>query len=147
MKIVNKRAYHDYELTDRIEAGVNLMGGEVKAVKFGHADLTGSHVRIIGSEAYLVNAKIFAYKYSRPEGYDEARTRKLLLHKQEIISLKSRAEGQKMTLVPVSLYDKKGFIKLEIALGKGKREFEKREVKKKKDLEREAEQEFFDNYS
>ncbi|MDO8582914.1 MAG: SsrA-binding protein, partial [bacterium] len=101
MKITNKRAFFDYSILEKFEAGINLYGAEVKAVRLGHADLTGSHVRIMGSEAYLINAKIFPYKYSRPENYDEQRTRKLLLHKNEIIALKSKTEGQNLTLVPV----------------------------------------------
>src|SRR3989344_586903 len=112
MKITNKRAFFDYQILERIEAGINLYGAEVKAVRLGHADLTGSHVRIMGSEAYLINAKIFPYQYSRPENYDEQRTRKLLLHKKEIIALKSKTEGQNLALVPVSLYTTKSFIKL-----------------------------------
>lgn len=139
MKITNKRAFYDYELLDRFEAGINLVGAEVKAVRLGHADLTGSFVKVIGSEAYLVNAKIFPYEFARPEGYDERRTRKLLLHKKEIISLKSKTEGANLAIVPVSLYLKHGFIKLELALGKGKKEYDKREAIKKKELEREVE--------
>ena len=141
MKITNKRAFYDYLITNRFEAGVNLLGSEVKAIKMGHADLTGSYVRIIGSEAYLINAKIFPYEYARPEGYDEKRTRKLLLHKKEIISLKGRTDGANLTLVPISLYDKSGLIKLEVGIGKGKRKFDKKEAKKRKDLERLIEQE------
>ncbi len=141
MKIVNKRAFFDYSILEKFEAGINLYGAEVKAVRLGHADLTGSHVRIMGSEAYLINAKIFPYKYSRPENYDEQRTRKLLLHKQEIIALKSKTEGQNLTLVPVSMYTTKSFIKVEIALGKGKKQYDKKESIKKKDLKREIEQE------
>ena len=141
MKITNKRAFFDYQLMERFEAGINLYGAEVKAVRLGHADLTGSHVRIMGSEAYLINAKIFPYEYSRPENYDEQRTRKLLLHKQEIIALKSKTEGQNLTLVPVSLYTTKSFIKVEIALGKGKKQYDKKEAIKKKDIQRDVEQE------
>lgn len=141
MKITNRRAFYDYQILERFEAGINLYGAEVKAVRLGHADLTGAHVRIMGSEAYLINAKIFPYEYSRPEGYDERRTRKLLLHKKEIIALKSKTEGQNLTLVPISLYTNKGFIKLEIALAKGKKEFDKKEAIKKKDILREQEQE------
>ena len=141
MKITNKRAFYDYRILERIEAGINLYGAEVKAVRLGHADLTGSHVRIIGSEAYLINAKIFPYQYSRPEGFDEKRTRKLLLHKREIIALKSKTEGQNLTLVPLSLYTTKSFIKLEIALGKGKKQYDKRESIKKHDIQRETEEE------
>ncbi|KKQ74977.1 MAG: SsrA-binding protein, partial [Candidatus Woesebacteria bacterium GW2011_GWB1_38_5b] len=114
MKISNKRAFYDYLISERIEAGINLTGAEVKAVKMGHADLTGSFVKIIGSEAYLVNAKIFPYQYARPQNYDEARTRKLLLHKKEIISLKGKTDGASLGLVPISLYTKSGFIKVEV---------------------------------
>lgn len=139
VKITNKRAFFDYELKDRFEAGINLYGAEVKAIRLGHADLTGAHARIMGSEAYLVNAKILPYQYARPEGYDEKRTRKLLLHKKEIFSLKSKLDGEKLTLVPVSLYEKHGYIKVELALGKGKKEFDKRRAIKKKDMKRELE--------
>src|SRR3990167_2972116 len=144
MKIANKRAFFDYEILEKFEAGINLYGAEVKAVRLGHADLTGSHVRIMGSEAYLINAKIFPYQYSRPENYDEQRTRKLLLHKKEIIALKSKTEGQNLTLVPISLYTTKSFIKVEIALGKGKKQYDKKESIKKKDIQREVEQELSD---
>lgn len=141
MKITNKRAFYDYEITDRFEAGINLNGAEVKAIKLEHADLTGSYVRIMGSEAYLVNAKIFPYEYARPEGYQEDRTRKLLLHKKEIISLKNKTDGASLTLVPISLYDKSGLIKLEVGVGKGKKKFDKKEAKKRRDIELEIERE------
>lgn len=141
MKIQNKKAFLDYEILDRVEAGINLIGPEVKAVRLGHVDLTGSFIKIIGSEAYLINAKIFPYQYGRPENYDEKRTRKLLLHKKEIIALKSKAESSNLTIVPMSIYTAKNFIKVEVGLGKGKRKFEKREAKKKKDIQRDIERE------
>lgn len=141
MKINNRRAFYDYELLDRLEAGINLNGAEVKAVRLGHADLSGSFVRILGSEAYLVNAKIFPYEYASPQGYDPKRTRKLLLHKKEIIALKSKTDGSNLALVPVSLYFKNGYVKLEVAIGKGKKEFDKRKAIKKKQLERDIEAE------
>ena len=141
MKIVNRRAFYDYQILERFEAGINLIGTEVKAVRLGHADLKGSFVRIIGSEAYLVNVKIFPYQYARPEGYDETRTRKLLLHKKEIIALKSKTIGQNLTIVPVSMYTTKHFIKVELALGKGKKKYDKKEAIKEKDIQREVEQE------
>lgn len=136
-KITNERAYFDYQLLDRFEAGINLTGAEVKAIRLGHADLTGSFVKIHGSEAYLINAKIFPYKYARPEGYDEKRTRKLLLHKAEIISLKSKTEGVSLTIVPISMYTTSTHIKLQLALGKPKKRIDKREAIKKRDLDRE----------
>ena len=141
MKIANKRAFYDYEITDRLEAGINLTGSEVKAIKLDHADLTGSYVRIIGNEAYLINAKIFPYEYSRPDNYQEDRTRKLLLHKKEIISLKNKTDGANFGLVPISLYDKGGLIKLEVGIGRGKKKFDKKEAKKRHDLDLDIERE------
>lgn len=141
MKIANKKALLDYQIIEKIEAGINLLGSEVKAVREGLADLTGSFAKIIGNEAYLVNAKIFPYKYARPEGYDEKRTRKLLLHKSEIIALKSRMDGSNLSVIPLSMYTTKAFIKVELGLGKGKKEYQKKEAKKKKDIQRSIEQE------
>lgn len=126
---------------DRFEAGINLFGAEVKSVREGKADLTGSFIKIIGSEAYLVNAKIFPYQQAKLPDYDERRTRKLLLHKKEIISLKGKTDGANLSLVPVSFYLKHGFIKVEVALGKGKKKYEKREAIKKKDIQRNIEHE------
>ena len=141
MKIVNKKAFFDYQILERFEAGINLNGAEVKAIRLGMADLKGSFVKIIGSEAYLVNAKIFPYEYGRPENYDERRTRKLLLHKKEILALKGRTEGSNLTIVPLSIYTTKNFIKVELGLGKGKKKYQKKEAKKKKDIERDVERE------
>ncbi len=142
MKISNRRAFHDYEvLEERIEAGITLYGSEVKAIREGHADLSGSYVRIVGSEAYLINAKVLPYKYAQPEGYEPARSRKLLLHKKEILALKSRMDGANLSLIPLSLYTTKNLIKLEIAFGKGKKQYQKKEAKKRKDIEREIQAE------
>lgn len=135
MKILNRKAHFDYELSDRFEAGINLYGSEVKAVKLGNADLSGSFVKIIGSEAYIVNSKIFPYKYAQIEGYDEGRTRKLLLHKNEILTIKSKADGEGLAVVPVSMYTtSKGLIKVELAFGKGKKKWDKREAIKKREI-------------
>lgn len=142
MKIVNKKAYFEYEILDRIEAGIHLTGAEVKSLKCGHATLTGAFVRILGSEAYLVNAQIFPYIYARPEGYDPKRTRKLLLHKKEIISIKSKLDGANLTLVPLAWYNKGPLVKLEVGLARGKKKHEKREAKKREDQKRELEVSF-----
>lgn len=141
MKIINRRAFYDFQILERMEAGINLNGAEVKAIRAGKADLTGAFVRIVGSEAYLINAKVFPPSYARPEGYDEDRTRKLLLHKREILALKGRMDGQNLSLVPTSLYITHHLVKLEIALGKGKKKFEKKEAKKKADVARDIEEE------
>ena len=140
MKIENRKAFFDALILERFEAGINLLGSEVKAIRLGHADLTGSFVRIMGSEAYLVNANIFPYEYARPEGYDPRRTRKLLLHKKEIIALKSKMDGQNLTIVPISLYTTSHHIKLELALGKPKKKIDKRRDLKKKTIQRDIEE-------
>ncbi len=140
MKITNKKAFFDFEIREKFEAGINLTGAEVKAIRLGHADLTGAFVKIKGLEAYLVGSKIFPYEYARPDNYDSMRTRKLLLHKKELISLKSKIEGANLTLVPVSWYTTSRLIKLEVALGKSKKKFDKKAAIKKKDLDREQEE-------
>jgi len=142
MNIQNKKAFHDYTILDRLETGIQLTGAEVKSLKGGHAQLDGAFVRIVGSEAYLVNAQIFPFLYARPEGYEPRRTRKLLLHKKELLSLKSKTEGANLTLIPVSWYTKGPLVKLEIALARGKKQYEKREAKRKEDQRRELEREY-----
>lgn len=141
MIIINRRAKRDYQILDTYEAGVNLTGAEVKSVKGGKMSLEGAFVKIVGSEINLVNAQIYPYPYARPEGYDPKRSRKLLLHKNEIISLKSKLQGSKLTIIPLECYNTRGWIKLKIALAKGKKEYQKREKKRKRDIEREIERE------
>jgi SsrA-binding protein len=142
MKIFHKKVGFDYTILDRLEAGIQLTGAEVKSVIAGHVSLEGSFVRIIGNEAYLVNAQVFPYIYARPEGYDPKRTRKLLLHKREIVALMGKVQGANLTLVPISLYTKKNKIKLEVGLARGKKQFEKRENKRREDVRRELERDF-----
>ena len=142
MKIVNKKAFYDYEILDRFEAGIHLVGAEVKSLRNGHAKLDGSYVKVIGSEVYLVGAQIFPYIYARPENYDPARTRKLLPHKKEIVSLKGKLDGANLTLVPLSWYPRGPLVKLEVGLARGKKKYEKREAKKREDQKRELEVEF-----
>ena len=140
MKIFNKNAPSSYAIIEKIESGIVLLGSEVKAIKEGHADLSGSYVKILCSEAYLVNAKVFPYKYARAEGYQEDRTRKLLLHKKEILVLKGRLTQANYTIIPLSIYIHNGIIKLELALARGRKTYEKKRVLKERDLQREAEQ-------
>jgi SsrA-binding protein len=146
MKITNRRAFFDYEILERFEAGVNLYGAEVKAFREGHADLTGSYVQIRGNEAYIINAKILPYKFARPEGYEESRTRKLLLHKKEIVSLKGKTDGGNLTIVPISMYTTHNLIKVELALGKPKKKFDKRQTIKKRDIDRQVEETLSDRF-
>lgn len=138
MKITNKRVFHDFTILGTYEAGVILTGAEVKSVKSGRMSLEGSFVKIIGSEIYLINAQIFPYPYARPEGHKARRTRKLLLHKKQIIALKTKLQAARLTLVPLECYNHRGLIKVKIGLAKGKRKYEKREKLKRRDIEREV---------
>ena len=138
MRILNKRAKFEYILDEgRFEAGIVLSGGEAKSVRTGHADLSQSLGRTLKGEVYLINANI---PVLGAQNYDAARTRKLLLHKQEIISISTKMKQRKLTLVPIKMYTKVRLIKVELALGKPKRKFEKRQAIKKKDIEREIAQ-------
>lgn len=141
MKITSHRVFYDYNIFEKFEAGIHLTGPEVKSVKGGHVSLEGAFCRIIGSEAYLINAQIFPYPHARVADYEPGRTRKLLLHKKELMVLKSKMQQANLTLIPLSCYNKQGFIKIEIALAKAKKLFEKREALKRKDIDRATEEE------
>jgi SsrA-binding protein len=138
MITANKKSHFNYKLFDRFEAGVSLLGGEVKTVRRGAADLTNSYVKVVGNEIYLVNTNI---PIEGKKNYNPTRMRKLLLHKSEITSIKSKTKAQNLTLVPTKLYNKGPLIKLEIALAKSKRKFEKKEDIKRKDIDRDIERE------
>lgn len=139
MAIINKRARYEYSLTEeKVEAGISLSGGEAKAIREGHADLSQSVARIMEGEVYLINANI---PVVGAKNYLSTRSRKLLLHKEEIVSISTKAKQQKLTLVPTKMYTKGRLVKLELALGKPKRKFEKRQQIKKKDIEKELAQE------
>lgn len=137
MIILNKKAFHDYIIEKKIEAGIKLTGAETKSVKGGRINLGQAYVKIIGSEAYLVNAVISLYPFARAENYQADRTRKLLLHKKEIISLKSMMEGSNLTIVPLKCYTAHGLVKLELGLARGKKKYDKREELRKRTVERE----------
>lgn len=137
MNISNRKFHREYEELEKYEAGIVLSGAEVKSVRAGRIKLEDSFVKIIGSEAYLVNAEVQVYQYSRLLGYDSKRTRKLLLHKAELIRLKTKlSSGSRLTIAPVSCYNKHGLIKLEIALCKPRKEIGKKKLEKEKDIER-----------
>ncbi|KKR00614.1 MAG: SsrA-binding protein, SsrA-binding protein [Microgenomates group bacterium GW2011_GWC1_39_12] len=142
MKIINRKASHEYTIINRIEAGVSLLGSEVKSLRLGKGKLDGAYVKIASGEVFLINAEIMPYSYARPNGYDPKRTRKLLLHKKEAISLQSKLDSAKLTLIPLSWYTKGPQIKLEIGLARGRKEYEKREKIKREDQKRELERDF-----
>jgi len=136
----NRKAYHDYFIDETIEAGIVLVGTEVKSLRLGMANLKDSYARVKDSELFLVNTHISPYKqadrFTQPE---PDRTRKLLLHQQEISKLIGKTKEKGYTLVPTKIYFKNGRAKVEIALAKGKKLFDKREAIKKKTVEREME--------
>jgi SsrA-binding protein len=137
MRIFNKRARFEYELTsEKVEAGVSLLGAEAKALREGRGDLTQSFAKVLNGEIYLVNANIPAQGI---QNYVANRSRKLLLHKKEILSLLTKSKQQKLQFVPIALYNKGRLIKLELCLGKPKRKFEKKEAIKRRDINREIE--------
>jgi SsrA-binding protein len=141
MRIINKTAPNKFKISEKYEAGIELLGSEVKAIRLGHVDLSGSYVKIMSGQAYLINSKIFPYKFSRVENYQEDRTRRLLLHKKELLSLKNKLDTGKFTIAPLALYDKHNIFKLEIALASGKKAYERRKDLKQQALNRDQDRE------
>ena len=138
MKIFNKKARFNYELTERIEAGIVLTGAEVKSAKEGKASLNESFARVDeNGEAWLLNCHIHPYQFADNSRYEPTRSRKLLLKRKEILSLQKKMEGRNLTLVPLAMYLKKGKIKVELAIGRGKKQWDKRAAIKKRESDRE----------
>lgn len=137
---VNKRANFDYFITDRYEAGLVLTGQEVKSVKLGHVSLKESFVTVKGRELFLTNAHVSPYKYAgKTTSYDPTRPRKLLVKKSEIRHLTGKIKEKGLTLVPIRIYTKGRLVKLEFGIGKGKKQYDKREDKAKKEAKRNIE--------
>ena len=139
MKIiaVNKKAYHNYFISDETEAGLVLKGSEVKSIRNGHISILESFVKISHEEAFLYNAYIKPYENSSVFVPDSRRTRKLLLHKKQIQHFKKKTEADGYAIVPLKVYfDNNGRVKIQIALGKGKKLYDKRETLKKRTVER-----------
>ncbi len=134
----NKKAYFDYEILEKFEAGISLIGQEVKSIKMGRISLKGSYVVLKNEEIFLIGCHIPAYQpKNAPPDYDPERSRKLLLKKKEIRSLIGKTKQKGLTLIPLKVYTKRGKIKVEIALVKGKRKIDKREIIRKREIERE----------
>ncbi len=140
MRIVNKKALHEYHILESLEVGIQLYGSEVKSIRSGRIDLGQSFARIISEEAFLVNANIPRYQNAPIKDYDPQRTRRLLLHKNQIQSLMGKLQA-KVTLVPVAIYEKNNLIKVQLGLAKSKKEFDKRKIIKARDHQRRVEQE------
>lgn len=134
---VNKKAFFDYEILENFEAGIILTGQEVKSIKTGHISLTGAYILIKDNEAWLFGAHVPPYKMAGPlPSYEPNRKRKLLLKKQELQTLAGKIKQKDLTLVPLKVYTKRGKIKLEFGLVRGKKKYEKREIIKKREVEK-----------
>jgi len=135
--IINKKAYREYQILQKFEAGIKLLGPEVKAVKNGRLNFEGSYVKLIGNELFLINADVPLYKFSRLQNYEPTRSRKLLLHRAEITKLQSVLKQRPgLTIMPLKCYNNKGLLKLEIALSKGRKKHEIKSVEKQRELKR-----------
>lgn len=133
--ITNRRARHDYALSDHVEAGIMLVGCEVKSVRSGHANLQESYVRIEGGEAWLYGMHIKPYEFSREE-VDPLRKRKLLLHHKQLLELERATADRGITIIPTKVYFSNGRAKVEIAVGKGRRSYDKRQELAKRSAQR-----------
>ena len=132
----NKKAFHDYFIEDKLEAGIELVGTEVKSVKAGKTSIKESFIRIIKNEVFIMNMHITPYEFGNIHNKPEARVRKLLLNRKEIEKWSAKIKEQGYTIVPLSVYTYKRLVKMEIGLAKGKKLHDKRETLKRKDQEK-----------
>jgi SsrA-binding protein len=133
----NKKAFHDYEIVERVEAGLVLLGTEVKAMREGRANLKDSYARVKKNEVYLYGLHVSPYSHASVDSHEPERVRKLLLHKSEIKRLLGKTAERGYSLIPLKLYFSKGIAKVELGLAKGKKEYDKRESIKRKEETRE----------
>ena len=133
----NRKAYHDYHLQDNIEAGIALTGTEIKSIRAGRVNLRDAYVRPEGGELWLLNTHIARYEQGSYMSHEPTRPRKLLLHRKQIDNFTSQIREKGFTLVPLKLYIKDGIAKVEVALAKGKKLYDKREAITRRDIERE----------
>ena len=137
IEINNRKAHFDYEILDTYETGIVLTGTEIKSVRQGNVNLKDSYAIIRNNEVFLLNMHISEYKEGNIFNHDEKRTRKLLLHKKEILKIRDKVELEGITLVPLKLYFSKNKVKILLGIAKGKKTYDKRESIKKRDIERE----------
>jgi SsrA-binding protein len=141
----NKKAHFDYEILDKYEAGIELLGFEVKSIKKGQGSLDGAYVIIRGGEAYAMNIFVPPYQEKNtPAGYEPRRNRRLIMKKEEIAKLANTEADRGLTIVPISIYNKSNLIKVSVAIVRGKKKYDKREVTKKREVDRTVRREFTD---
>jgi len=134
----NRKAYHDYEIMDKFEAGIELLGTEVKSIKAGHVTLQGGYISVENGQAFLYDVTVSTYEFGNVFNHDTTRCRRLLLHKKEIIKLGSKVDEKGLALIPLSVYLKDGKVKVKVGLGRGKAQYDKRATIKKRTADREA---------
>ncbi len=139
--IENKKARLEFFILESFEAGLKLTGSEVKMLRAKRGSLVGAHVRVLNGEAILLNAQILAYPFAWQEDYDPKQTRKLLLHKREILKIQQAQETKGLAIIPLAIILKHNFIKLRLAIARGKKQYERREELRRRDLQRESERE------
>ena len=143
MKLVNKKAKRDYEVVESLEAGVVLTGSEVKSLRAGQGNLLGSRVVMRGGEVWMTGFSVPKYRFDgREDEHDPDRVKKLLVKQIEMRRLKVKAKGGGLTMIPLSMYNKRGLIKVEIGLVRGKKKYEKRELLKKRKQKRDLSRRF-----
>jgi len=137
MKLIsqNKKARHDYFIEETIEAGIQLLGSEIKSIRLGKVSINDAFVTFKNSEMYVNNMHIATYEFSNQFNHEETRARKLLLHKKEIHKWFSKTREQGFTIIPLKVYLKEGLAKVEIGLARGKKDYDKRESLKEKDTQ------------
>lgn len=135
--VSNRKAFHDYEILETYEAGIVLLGSEIKSLRDNGGSLQDSYVEIKDDELWLINSSIISYKFSASFTHEERRKRKLLMHKTEIVKLKRKVQEKGMTIIPISIYLKDGRAKVKIAIAKGKKAYDKRAHLKEKSEKRE----------
>lgn len=135
---VNKKAYHDYSIEEKLEAGMVLSGTEIKSIRKGKVQLKDSYISFINGEAFIKGMHISAYDFGNRNNHDEERDRKLLLNRREIVKWQSKVKTQSLTVIPLKIYLKNGLAKCEIALARGKSLYDKREDAKVKAMKMEA---------
>ncbi|MBQ8892576.1 MAG: SsrA-binding protein SmpB [Bacilli bacterium] len=138
MEVINRETRYKYFILEELECGIALTGTEIKSIRSGKVNLKDSYALIRNHEIYLVNTHIASYKEGNIFNHDERRSRKLLLHKKEILKLESKVDMERLTLIPLKLYFNKNKVKILLGLCRGKKTFDKRETIKKRELEREA---------
>ena len=148
MKLIanNKKAFHDYFIEDTYEVGIVLTGTEIKSVRAGNANIKDSYGVIKNNEVFLLNMFISQYKEGNIFNHDETRTRKLLLHKKEIKKINEKVNNQGLTLIPLKLYFKNNILKVELGICRGKKNYDKREALKEKDIKRNIDRQLKNKY-